>query len=207
MDSHRPSRGLEFSANRPISWEDSDSPPNRRQEEDCSANQPSQPKPLERQMHSASQPSNQLWEDFQPSDKAIPRLHYLDSQRSLKHKEGCSDNSQHSESQQEQVFSERPPRKLASPLRSACNLRRRKRAHSTHSDNHLILLQPQRKTPSAYPNSPRPSLNNHFSPAMVDLVASKSSAALPDLTKELVKHSLKINFTATLTTSHSSLLR
>jgi len=96
----------------------------------------------------------------------------------------CSDNSQHSESQQEQVFSERLPRKLASPLRWVYNLSRSKRVHSTHSDNKLILLQPQRKTPSAYPNSPRPSLNHNFSPAMVDLVASKSSAALPDLTKE-----------------------
>ena len=108
LDSLQASRLQEFLANKQIHWADSDSHRKLKQSGVSSANQLSPVKRLEQQLHSASLPSNQLWEDLQRLDRARARHQDLVFSNP-RHKGGCSEDIQHPENHLEQVFLEHPP--------------------------------------------------------------------------------------------------
>lgn len=167
-------------ANKQIHWAHSDSHRKLKESVVSSANQISPVKHLEHQLHSASLPNNQLWEeDLQRLDRAQDR--HLDLVLSNpRHKEVCSADSQHSESLREQVFLEHPPRKFASPHPSAYSHSRSRQA-SARLGSKIRLSQPQHKMLLAYPNSLRYSPSPNSSIARLGLAARKFLVAIPDL--------------------------
>jgi len=136
LDSDKPCRMLEFSANKQIHWADSESQSKLKQgislanqrhllsaslqihwadSESQSklkqgvislANQLRSIKLLERQLLSASLLNNQLWEDLGEPLDRAQAKHLGSVFSNPRHKGGCSEDIQHSENQLEQVFLE-----------------------------------------------------------------------------------------------------